>query len=486
MATKVTDETGDNTLTGTITFYQHVIPPLESGNYTMTLTQTVSSADGKVAKTPYQTVKMFTVTGDRFTLNPKEFSSHFPPDNSQGEYSNVLPHMVFTQATLPWQRSTGDSGSAASVEAAPADVPPWLALLLFDEADPPPSPQAATVLDLLSQTVKTQDGRSGKLPANTLFPLFPGTAHNELDYGESWDDKCTIIDVPLALFNDIAPTLIDLQWLGHVRQVDTGHQSETYLKQLAAAAASDGPPKLSVVVGNRLPAAGSKSTVHLVSLENYGLFLPGDDGSQSSHIPAGTTTVRLVSLKSWSFTAVSEKETFAGLLLALNKPNGTFTLDTLQLPVPANDSSDADKAVTTSLNMGFVPLNHHTRQGDQTVSWYRGPFVPFNISGSLTIPVTSADAVTRYNPDTGMFDTAYAAAWQLGRLMALQNKKFAETLYNWKRENAQATISTFEENVIKETLQEIVASEEEDDLQKMVNKAVQHTLQRFLDADPND
>jgi hypothetical protein len=59
-----------------------------------------------------------------------------------------------------------------------------------------------------------------------------------------------------------------------------------------------------------------------------------------------------------------------------------------------------------------------------------------------------------------MFDVSFAAAWQIGRLLALQNGNFATTLYNWKRANTQAAISAFEEEMIKKTLKEIVDEEE--------------------------
>jgi hypothetical protein len=36
-----------------------------------------------------------------------------------------------------------------------------------------------------------------------------------------------------------------------------------------------------------------------------------------------------------------------------------------------------------------------------------------------------------------MFDVSYAAAWELGRLLALQSKSFAINLYRWKRSHAR-------------------------------------------------
>ena len=55
---------------------------------------------------------------------------------------------------------------------------------------------------------------------------------------------------------------------------------------------------------------------------------------------------------------------------------------------------------------------------DRSVSWYRGPLLPYPAKAAIKVPVSSADAVLRYDPATGLFDTSYAAAWQLGRLLA--------------------------------------------------------------------
>jgi len=55
----------------------------------------------------------------------------------------------------------------------------------------------------------------------------------------------------------------------------------------------------------------------------------------------------------------------------------------------------------------------------------------------LSLPVPAADALVRYNPALGLFDISYAAAWELGRLLALQSKQFSTNLYLWKRTHAQ-------------------------------------------------
>jgi hypothetical protein len=41
-----------------------------------------------------------------------------------------------------------------------------------------------------------------------------------------------------------------------------------------------------------------------------------------------------------------------------------------------------------------------------------------------------------------MFDSSYAAAWQLGRLLALQDKSLSVNLFNWKRQYLQQQMTT--------------------------------------------
>jgi hypothetical protein len=69
-----------------------------------------------------------------------------------------------------------------------------------------------------------------------------------------------------------------------------------------------------------------------------------------------------------------------------------------------------------------------------------------------TEPVATADELVRQDPRSGLLDVSYAAAWQIGRLLALQNKHFSVALYNWKRANAQKTALTLEREIVEETL----------------------------------
>jgi hypothetical protein len=57
-------------------------------------------------------------------------------------------------------------------------------------------------------------------------------------------------------------------------------------------------------------------------------------------------------------------------------------------------------------------------------------------------PTRAGDELLRFDPSVGMFDSSYAAAWELGRMLSLQSKQFSVGLYNWKRANTQRVRQT--------------------------------------------
>ncbi|MGW0502991.1 hypothetical protein [Micromonospora sp. NPDC003241] len=362
----------------TVTFAAHRRPALEAGDYTITVTQAVAVGS---ATESFGTSRRFSVGGDRFALPPTAIRAVFPPDGSLGDHSNVLPHVVLDRPSLPWERDPGGDGD---------DRPPWLALLLFDE-DEKPQPRTTTVGAL---------AREGTLPE-------PATA---LERHDSDDAPVTVIDVPTDLLPGLVPAYTELRLLAHVRG-GTGPTAE---------------PDAAVVVGSRLPAAGTTSTVHLVSLEHRfradGLGAPGLDLPHSRVGGAGGATVPLVSLASWRFACVSADHSFPALVRDLASDGGD-----LRLPDVGNATADG------FLAQGLVPLRHRLRQGGRSIGWYRGPLSTGATDGGPVTPVRSADALLRLHTDVGMFDVSHAAAWQLGRLLALRSTGISSSLYTWRR-----------------------------------------------------
>lgn len=375
-----TTTNGAQTLGQKIEFIQNHLPAVEGGKYDITIEQSISVGGKALAGSPFRSApRSFVVTGDRFSLKPDDFYNVFPPESSLGDHSNVLPHVVLTRSTLPWERGSGAGAGA-----------PWLALLLFEETEKP-EPQVLT-LGQLRQTSASQ----------AAFPSIT------LESDQTDDDRVTVIDVKASVLQNILPTGADLSYLAHVRQGTD-------------AAGQPTGDELSVVICNRLPVNGGISTVHLVSLESR---YKGDafdlQGAQ------GDGLVRLVSLKSWSFACLDEQQSFKGLLTKVDHDPGTLRL-------PDNGSQAASKY----LDRGFVPVPHSLRGGEKTVSFYHGPLSPGAHTSDVPLPARAGDGLLRFDPAIGMFDVSYAAAWELGRLLALQSKQFSVGLYNWKRANAQ-------------------------------------------------
>jgi hypothetical protein len=300
-----------------------------------------------------------------------------------GEHSNALPHITLKRSTLPWERSVNEKNSDLH----------WIALLLFRESEKP-TPQTIKLKDLTGSAAK--------------FPDFTKEA------GQNDEDELTVIDVPKKLLALILPTQKEVALLAHINELTDANG-----KPMSEA--------LATVLGNRLPQPGEASTVHLVALENR---YQGEENGEFDYQGAGDNDlIRLVSLTSWSFACVNNQHNFTALLKKLDRQPDTLRLP--ELPEPQN------REANNYLKLGYVPLPHALRQGDKTISWYHSPLSPGKSPDHLSEPVPMADALVRYDSTSGLFDFSYAAAWELGRMLTLQNQRLAVELFNWKRKNAQ-------------------------------------------------
>lgn len=87
------------------------------------------------------------------------------------------------------------------------------------------------------------------------------------------------------------------------------------------------------------------------------------------------------------------------------------------------------------LDVGFVPLPHFMRRGSRVVSLYRSPFLPTVCdAGQNFKAIHYPDELYRFFGFAQMLDATYAAAWELGRMLTLENEQVATTIYKWKRQ----------------------------------------------------
>ena len=93
----------------------------------------------------------------------------------------------------------------------------------------------------------------------------------------------------------------------------------------------------------------------------------------------------------------------------------------------------------TVIESGHLELEHQTRRGDTTNAWYRGALVPHPTdrdkpdSDGRLIVAHAADQLRRVVPD-GREDLSFAAAYEIGRLLALSQLSIVSALQRFRGE----------------------------------------------------
>ncbi|MDB4993918.1 MAG: hypothetical protein JWM74_1350, partial [Myxococcaceae bacterium] len=128
-----------------LSFEQHHLPGLESGEYLVTVEQTLEMQEAqagsgeKQKKTVTPVAKaFFTIAGNRFRPLGAELVQVYPPDKAVGEYERTFAHVVLANPSFPWTREPVTPPLKAPGPADndhDADVAAWLAVLLLDEDD---------------------------------------------------------------------------------------------------------------------------------------------------------------------------------------------------------------------------------------------------------------------------------------------------------------------------------------------------------------
>ena len=468
-----------------VTFIQNQLPGLEDGDYQLDIGQYVNDSDHqRISGDALSRSYTFAVLGDRFRLsNPAAtVASTFPASNDTGEFSTVLPHVVFTSPSFPWARAP----QYPPGKDAEGDVPTWLAVLVLDDDDAAAYPTlglpavTATPGDGSAPVTATPGDRLTPVTA-TLGDLFPPGAYGHTTLGENYSyftgatdtsglqvgqqvtDPVQTIDIPLGLLADIAPTLGDLELTAHVRRLSVQNKPMA----LGAQPPADPIGTFAIVVGNRLPQPAKQSHAYLVSLESLAGFLPttSDGGTLTTSGLDMTKSLRLAVLLHWTFfTKQDESAAFVDRLEQLNGRTITkVSGQTVYGPDAANTNlrltaPGASPPISTALDSGYVPLDHDLRTTESTVSWYRGPLSPIDRTpAGITLPISSPDQALVFDPTTGMFDASLAAAWTIGRLVALQDQSYASSLYAWKKGLTQAVVDSVERTIIDEVFGDLLA-----------------------------
>ncbi|HEU4757283.1 MAG TPA: hypothetical protein VFS72_11505 [Agromyces sp.] len=126
-------------------------------------------------------------------------------------------------------------------------------------------------------------------------------------------------------------------------------------------------------------------------------------------------------------------------------------------PAPAvrgDVEAPSNRPLPLVLPTGHVATAHETRVGGRGTAWFRGPLIPepaeragAREDGRLPL-AHHADQLRRVTPD-GLEDLTYAAAFEIGRLLALSRPSVVAALNRWRRERfAAATTASVAEEVV--------------------------------------
>lgn len=449
----------------TTSFVAYHYPALDAGEYF--IEQKLELVSDYTDRSTYNSdgLRIF-VAGERFIVAPNLVYSTFPPKDNEGLYTAVLPHIELVRSTLPWERNAERNDSQERV--------PWLALLVIED-DELDGIKAQLGFDKISNYIKLHNH------------------HKELEI----DADST--DIPLLLAENsflktLLPTEPDLKLLTHVRVVKNKDEvSMSHIPSERAVIVANRMPAAGKKYTALLVSLESRYTngqfdyktddngwVQLPILHNWNFTSVQEDLYKADEAavsrlqlinkevaePSWNETIKrlkqlsrgqkaplvrgrqqflnyLTDHKVLSKTTVKERQeqllkgctfeaaTLRSLLQNLN--TGPF-----QLPLFENNVKVAE--INKYLRLGAVALPHKLRAGGNTVSWFRGPLVPLHLTfpaPDKEITQQHSDELMQFNTTTGLLDATYAAAWELGRLLFINEPKLIQQLQRWKLEYLQ-------------------------------------------------
>jgi hypothetical protein len=455
-----------------------MVPPLVAGRYQVHLDQLMAAVGGS---NPLGDVaaeaRHVEVTAPRVAMPGTELFSTYPPPNAAGPFSTRLPQVALRRRTLPWERAMPPPSEGATLN-------PWLALVVVtaDEATflagvkAPDAftPAVAQALDIVDDGSRADAIELTRTAVHQVFPR-----KDELHL-LAHVRKVDVNDSELAGNDDDGWVAVLLS--NRLPQPGLAYRAcvvslEGQFDALAdpQPAVDDRPSKATVyanVPAEVLAAAQYQATSNPVPLAatNQPAVAPagllggtraGDAWVQvaSTSVSSATTPVSAADIGVAAFAGgfVSPQLDLAVLEPAVPRfrfpvlasweficeGSGDFESLMRNLDVgllgtlPATDEAAATAAPAediTVLETGHLEIDHRRRRGNSGRAWYRGPLTPREVARRpATVPFHAADQARRVASD-GLEDLSEAAAFEIGRLLALASPRFVAALRAWARD----------------------------------------------------
>lgn len=398
-------------------------PSLPAGKYGVKTTQEIKTKhdDQNLSKTSEQTLVVVT---PQYALPDGTIKSVHPPSGYSAPVE-TLPHIVFNDPYLPWERT-----SSETITPTKNFQVPWLAVLVFTEDELHIAPEhlagKKSIFREISDTVAcTLDGNlSIPIPLKDLnrlkdcdTPIDSGEAS-----GESTEDVVKTIFIKPNLFKDLfpgsgQPNLKPYGHLAHIRRVNTTGMAD---------AGVFGEAYYSVVLSHRIGSLNhtrpTSIFAHLVSLEGIeDMKWPLEDSTQY---------VALASLHSWTYTCLPPNS--SNLKSMMRYLGDTRSL--LRAPPSVVDSelSSDQRYIVARMNDGYSLARYLVQTGENTTAIFRGvltpTYVPHPISKDWTMVSDCGLDLQILDRRLGLPDITYYSAWQLGRVTAIADVAFSTAL----------------------------------------------------------
>ena len=101
----------------------YIKPPLMAGTYSVRAVQHVQSPQD----CQYEDSKEFYIGGNLFRLDRDNIFSVYPSENETGEFGDLLPFIVLSQRTFPWEYQICPDREGTPV--------PWTALIVLSQEE---------------------------------------------------------------------------------------------------------------------------------------------------------------------------------------------------------------------------------------------------------------------------------------------------------------------------------------------------------------
>jgi hypothetical protein len=473
-----------------ITFYDSHKPALQDGDYEVTVKQNLLLKNAKIHEGLKKQTLNFTVTGPKFDLDPSLIDSVYPPVGGKGDYMAALPSLVLNRSTLPWERKP--KKSMTKDESAS-----WLFLLLVDETEMHMGIEKNSI-DIHDQfPISIEKKERERLPSKanyleldeSLLHLFPLLEElNYLSYvriKKGGEEKAVLLCNRLPQKGKNSTVYLVSLENSYTGSNFTGNnipnkKDETkkyipYLYKWQFHTFDDELFSVTEAVSKRIAATLPDFNISVLSSINDTVYT-----SKENFVEA-LNTLKIQDPKKKIIPVIQTLaklpgSTFHELLhhlpggfkpLNLDKPVEDMSTDNtakdqLIEDISTKDQSSKDILAKAIKATGTVELPFNKiekkEKGDlpfYTSAYYRGPFAasvinrinshfpliteaPTNTDNPArtSIPVHASQLILKGN--SGEEDTSYAAAYELGRLMAINDVDFSTEFYKWKDETAKA------------------------------------------------